>query len=108
MSSESTPVLCGTVASFELLMTKWERLGEEHPELKYWTWIGLFWAEKYYKQMDDTNAYIVAMGKYLCFRITQLLNHTLKFSILPYACRGSYVSGIQSSLRDPRRSCMTS
>jgi hypothetical protein len=62
MSSESTPVLCGAIASFELLMTKWERLGEEHPELQYWTQIGLHWARKYYKRMDDTDAYVIAMG----------------------------------------------
>jgi len=68
MSSESTPVLCGAIASFELLMTKWERLGEEHPELQYWTQIGLAWARKYYKRMDDTDAYVIAMGEFLFSR----------------------------------------
>jgi hypothetical protein len=65
MSSESTPVLCGAIASFELLMTKWERLGEEHPGLQYWTRIGLRWARKYYKRMDDTDAYVIAMSRSL-------------------------------------------
>ncbi|KAF8271228.1 hypothetical protein EI94DRAFT_1568991, partial [Lactarius quietus] len=41
MSSESMPVLCGAIASFKLLMTKWEQLGEEHPELQYWMQISL-------------------------------------------------------------------
>ena len=63
MSSETTPVLCGSIASFELLMTQWERLGEEHPELRYWTRIGLRWARKYYTRMDDTDAYVIAMGR---------------------------------------------
>jgi hypothetical protein len=63
MSSETMPVLCGSIASFELLMTKWERLGEEHPELRYWTRIGLHWAQKYYKRMDNTDAYVIAMSK---------------------------------------------
>ena len=65
MSSESTPVLCGSIASFELLMTKWEQLGEEHPDLQYWTRIGLRWARKYYNRMDDTDAYVIAMGRSL-------------------------------------------
>ncbi len=69
MSSESTPVLCGTVASFELLMTKWERLGEEHQELQYWTRIGLAWAQKYYKRMDNTNAYVITMCEFLFSRL---------------------------------------
>ena len=68
MSSESTPVLCGAIASFELLMTKWERLGEEHPELQYWSRIGLHWARKYYKRMDDTDAYIITMSRFLFSR----------------------------------------
>ena len=63
MLSESMPVMCGAIASFELLMTKWERLGEEHPQLQYWTQIGLRWAKKYYKRMDDTNAYAITMSK---------------------------------------------
>jgi len=63
MSSESMPVMCGVIASFKLLMTKWERLGEEHPQLWYWTHIGLCWVKKYYRRMDDTNAYAIAMSK---------------------------------------------
>jgi hypothetical protein len=49
MSSESTPVLCSAIASFELLMTKWEWVGKEHLELQYWMQIGLCWVQKYYK-----------------------------------------------------------
>jgi hypothetical protein len=65
MLSESMPILCGSIASFELLMAKWERLGKEHPELQYWTRVGLLWVQKYYKQMDDTDAYVIAMGRSL-------------------------------------------
>ncbi|KAF8258877.1 hypothetical protein EI94DRAFT_1619323, partial [Lactarius quietus] len=46
MSPKSMPALCGTITSFELLMTKWEQLGEEHPELQCWMWIGLHWVQK--------------------------------------------------------------
>ena len=67
MSTESMPVMCGAIASFELLMTKWERLGKEHPQLWYGTQIGLRWVKKYYKQMDDTNAYAITMSKLSLF-----------------------------------------
>jgi hypothetical protein len=67
MLSKSMPVMCSAIASFELLMTKWEQLGKEHPELQYWTQIGLHWAKKYYKQMDDTGAYVTAMSKLSLF-----------------------------------------
>jgi hypothetical protein len=109
MSSESTPVLCGSIASFELLMSKWERLGEEHPQLQYWTQIGLRWAEKYYKQMDDTDAYVIAMGRSLFFEDRTMQIHCfLKSSILASVCRGLSASGIHASSREPGRSCLTS
>ena len=67
MLSESTPILCGAITSFELLMMKWGQLGDKHPQLKYWTNIGLFWVQKYYKWMDDTDAYIITLGRYLIY-----------------------------------------
>ena len=63
MSSEATPVLLRAIIYFEMLMTEWEKMGEQHKELKPWTDIGLRWATKYYIQMDDTDAYIVTMCK---------------------------------------------
>jgi len=47
-----------------MLMTEWERLGDQYHVLKPWTEIGLRWAKKYYVQMDDTEAYIVTMCKF--------------------------------------------
>ena len=67
MSSESMPILCGAIASFELLMTKWEQLGDKHPQLKYWMNIGLFWVQKYYKWIDNTDAYIITLSRYLIY-----------------------------------------
>lgn len=61
MSAESMPVLSGAVPSFEIFMTKWERVREQYPAAKYWVDIGLEWAKKYYIRMDDTDAYVVAM-----------------------------------------------
>jgi len=48
MSSKSTPVLSHAIASFEMLMTEWERLGNQYHVLKPWMEISLHWAKKYY------------------------------------------------------------
>lgn len=61
MSSETTPVLSHAIASFEMLMTEWEKLGEQHSKLRPWTEVGLKWAKKYYNRMDDTKAYVITM-----------------------------------------------
>lgn len=66
MSTHMTPVLSGAIPSFELFMTQWEKLGDEHLNLKAWTDIGLKWATKYYKRMDDTDAYVISMCEFLC------------------------------------------
>jgi hypothetical protein len=60
MSAESMPVLSSAVGLFEIFMSQWERLGED-PKLSPWTTVGLKWANKYYRRMDDTDAYIVTM-----------------------------------------------
>lgn len=69
MSAHATPVLSGAIPTFELLMTQWEYLGNNYPNLKPWTDIGLLWAKKYYKRMDATRAYVIAMCKFVfcCF-----------------------------------------
>ena len=64
MSSESTPVLSHAISDFEMFMTDWEKLGDQHDGLKFWTDIGLDWAKKYYIQMDETDAYVVTMCKF--------------------------------------------
>ena len=64
MSSDSNPVLAGTIPAFEKFMTAWERLADKHRRLKPWIEIGLDWATTYYSRMDRTNAYVIAMGKY--------------------------------------------
>jgi hypothetical protein len=61
MSAESMPVLSGAVPSFEVFMTRWEKLRTKFPVLKPWVDVGLKWARKYYTRMDDTDAYVVAM-----------------------------------------------
>jgi hypothetical protein len=72
MSAESMPVLSGAVPSFEIFMTRWEKLRSKFPELKPLVDVGLEWAEKYYKRMDDTDAYVVAMCELLSSSLSNL------------------------------------
>ena len=72
MSAESMPVLSGAVPSFEIFMTRWEKLRTKFPELKPWVDIGLEWATKYYTRMDDTDAYVVAMCELLPSSLSNL------------------------------------
>jgi len=66
MSAHMTSILSGAIPSFELFMSQWEKLSEEHFNPKAWTDIRLKWATKYYKQMDDTNAYVISMCEFFC------------------------------------------
>lgn len=61
MSKEKTPVLAGTIPSFERFMTSWEKLAKKNEHLAPAIKIGLKFAYKYYRRMDDTSAYMVAM-----------------------------------------------
>jgi hypothetical protein len=63
MSGESSPLLSGAIPAFEMFMTHWEKLKEEKPHLAQFIDKGLDSAYKYYKRMDRTDAYIVAMRK---------------------------------------------
>ena len=49
------------IPTFELFMMRWEKLGQEKPELATLINPSLEWAEKYYCQMDLTTAYYIAM-----------------------------------------------
>jgi hypothetical protein len=86
MSAHMTPVLSGAIPSFELFMARWEKLGEEHHNLRAWTEIGLKWATKYYKRMDDTDAYVISMCEllfddsfYFSESLTKFLTHVSAF-----------------------------
>jgi len=67
MSAHATPVLSGAIPSFELFMTRWEKLGDQYATLKPWTDIGLKWANKYYRRMDNTRAYVIAMCEFVFY-----------------------------------------
>ena len=64
MSSESTPILSGSIPAFEMFMSSWEQLAEKHPRLSQWINIGMAKATEYYARMDRTSAYIMSMCEY--------------------------------------------
>lgn len=65
MSNERIPILSGAILSFEMFMSRWEKLITEHSHLKPLVQPGLDKAYEYYSRMDRTRAYIVAMCTYL-------------------------------------------
>ncbi len=48
MSGESTLILSGTVLTFEMFITRWEKIIREHPHLGQLVRPELNWAYKYY------------------------------------------------------------
>jgi hypothetical protein len=66
MSGEKLPILCGSVPSFEMFMSKWEKLVERGGRVGIYAKAGLDWAYGYYGRMDRTRAYIVTMCKCSC------------------------------------------
>jgi hypothetical protein len=82
MSSESTPILCGAIPTFEMFMSKWEETCRLYPRLDKYIQPGLEWAYKYYGLMDRTNAYIITMRKCLFF-LPQIIKLIIICSIEP-------------------------
>jgi hypothetical protein len=77
VSKEETPVLAGVLPAFEIFITKWETLAKMKPWLKPWIDEDLFWANKYYLHMDQTNAYVIAM----CIRKIDMLPKLTQVSL---------------------------
>lgn len=73
LSKEETPVLAGAIPAFEIFLTKMEQLAELKPHLKPFIKEGLSFAYKYYKRMDGTSAYIIAMCTFFFLVKTLLL-----------------------------------
>jgi hypothetical protein len=48
MSGESTPILSGAIPAFEMFMTRWEKIIQQHPRLEWLVRPGLDWTYKYY------------------------------------------------------------
>lgn len=75
MAGEKLPILSMAIPSFETFMTRWEIQAKRFVKKKK-TFLadaieeGLSFARKYYRRMDDTTAYTVAMSKYTCSLIS--------------------------------------
>src|SRR6266481_6438154 len=65
LSSLSTPVLADTLPTIEHLMTAWEALADSHPHLARFINAGLQKLREGYNNMDQTQAYIMALSE-LC------------------------------------------
>jgi len=62
MSKETTPVLAGAIPTLERLMTEWENLAARQPHLAPFIDHGLEKLRGTYNTMDNTRAYVIAMG----------------------------------------------
>lgn len=82
MSNELTPSLANVLPVFELFMTALDELGEKFPILKPITDAGVEGASIYYKRMDSSPAYVLAMCKLLQFGLSTVLT-SLHISLQP-------------------------
>jgi hypothetical protein len=105
MSSKSTAVLLCAISDFEKFMTKWEKLGTQHEVVRFWTEISLDWAKKYYKQMDETDVYVITMCKFYCRRLTALiassilvLNPSMCFSWIEKEWEAEYIQDSKNKI----------
>ena len=65
LSKDETPVLAGIIPVFEIFLTKWDKFAVEKLQVKHWIEEGLKWAKMYYRMMDSSDAYVVAMCKFI-------------------------------------------
>lgn len=71
-ANERTPTLHFAIPLFEKLLTLWEELSNKKKSprpnrIEKLVNIGLEWAVKYYKKLDNSQAYTITMCTYLIF-----------------------------------------
>ena len=80
MSSENTPILAATIPAFELFMSSWEAMSAdtdlEGENVASIISPGLDIANKYYNKFADTNAYIIAMCKFIVVYLSLDINYS--------------------------------
>jgi hypothetical protein len=73
MAAEKLPSLCGMIPAIEMFMSGWEALCDKQPDLRRFIQPGLKFAVKYYRAIDKTSSYAIAMCKsYLRVALTQV------------------------------------
>jgi hypothetical protein len=76
LSGDKTPVLAGVIPAFEIFLSKWEKLAVAKPRLKPWIDEGLKWTTKYYRRLDSSDAYVIAMCKFYFISEFTLLKYS--------------------------------
>lgn len=64
MAGEKLPSLCGMIPAIEMFMSGWDDLCQKEQHLKLFIQPGLEYAVKYYRAIDKTSSYAIAMCKY--------------------------------------------
>ena len=82
MCAEKLPTLAATLPNFEMFMTSWEVLATKTLNLKPYTDVGLKWATKYYRRMDQSKAYIIAMGTFFLIPASLVTHHLFSLKSL--------------------------
>ncbi|KIL56314.1 hypothetical protein M378DRAFT_188580 [Amanita muscaria Koide BX008] len=93
MSAEKTPMLATSMVHFEMFMTNWETIGNSNPDLRQFTDIGLNWATKYYRRMDNSKAYLVS----------QLLDPRIRFKYIEKHWEPRYIMKAKEVIKDLMR-----
>jgi hypothetical protein len=62
LGAEKIPTLCYSIPAFASFIDMWEKPMQDHPEWKKYIQPGLDKLEDYKNTVDDTPAYVVAMG----------------------------------------------
>lgn len=69
VSHEKIPTLCLTLVAFEALILKWKEYKEENPETSTIIQEGLDKLDIYLDDVEETHAYVLAMGVYLILSV---------------------------------------
>jgi hypothetical protein len=64
MSAETYPMLAGAIPLLESFMSLWEAMAKKYTHLTPYIQPGLDIANKYYREMDRSDAYVIAMCEY--------------------------------------------
>jgi hypothetical protein len=98
MSSENTPILAATIPAFELFLSAWEAMkaDEDLVEENVASIItpGLNLAKSYYKKLEDSNAYIIAMCEWCSAFHAQSANSSIQSSTPLFGWNGSRRTGL--------------
>jgi hypothetical protein len=101
------PIWSDAIVTFELFMTKWEKLTKDHPKLKPIIQEGLELVYKYYNKMDNTRAYSMSLQCVSKFLLTQrklilfaVLNPTICMSWIRQNWENKWIDMAKSNIQE--------